>query len=323
MNTTHPTAIMPSDLFSRAAPRGRLARLFHFPLARVLVIVLFLVPVFALNVLLVFQVIEQVEEPLATRIDTVRMLFLMPLLLLSYRLYCRYFENRSALEISLPGGGREWAAGFLFATTLVVLLVALISVFGSFDILEYRSAGLLLRNFLTFTAGSLLQDLILLCVIFRLVEEYAGTWIALLVSLLIFAFVHAGNPNQSLVTIAFLAISSLILVTPFILTRRLWLGWGVHAGWNFMQAGVFGMANSGIQFPGWMVAVVEGPRWLTGGAVGLEGSYPALLIDTAIGIVLLFLAIKAGKLVAPGWERALKEPEQKLSRSINFSLTPF
>ncbi len=118
-------------------------------------IALFLVPVFALNVLLVFQVIEQVKEPLATHIDTIRMLFMMPLLLFSYGLYCRYFETRRALEISLPGGGKEWLAGFLVAVTLVVLLVAL---------------------------------------------------------------------------------SSLILVTPFILTRRLWLGWGVHAGWNFMQA---------------------------------------------------------------------------------------
>jgi membrane protease YdiL (CAAX protease family) len=304
--STYPTAIAPTDLFSKYAPKGRLARLFHFPLVRVLVVALFLVPVFALNVVIVFQVIEQVEEPLATRIDTVRMLFMMPLLLLSYGLYCRYFENRKALEISLPGGGREWAAGFLLATTLVVLFVALISVFGSFDIREYRPAGVLLTNFLTFTAGSLLQDLILVCVIFRLVEEYAGTWIALIVSLLIFGLVHAGNPNQTLVTIAFLAISSLILVTPFILTRRLWLGWGIHAGWNFMQAGVFGMANSGVQFPGWMVAVVEGPGWLTGGAVGLEGSYPALFIDTAIGIVLLLLAARAGKMTAPSWKRTLK-----------------
>jgi membrane protease YdiL (CAAX protease family) len=301
MIAARPTAIAPGDLFSRFSPRRRLSRLFHFPLARVFVIALFLVPVFALNAILVFQVIEQVGEPLATHIDTVRTLFMIPLLLLSYSLYCRYFENRRALEISLPGGGREWAAGFLAATTLVVLFVALISVFGSFEIQEYRPAGILLTNFLAFSAGSLLQDLILVCVVFRLVEEYAGTWIALLVSLVIFALAHAGNPNQTLVTTAFLAFSSLVLVAPFILTRRLWLGWGFHAGWNFMQAGVFGMANSGIQVPGWMMTAAEGPGWLTGGAVGLEAAYPALIIDTAIGIVLLLLAIRAGKLVEPSW----------------------
>lgn len=233
---------------------------------------------------------------------------MIPLLLLSYGLYCRYFENRRALEISLPGGGREWTAGFLVAATLVVFFAAVISVFGHFEILEYRSAGILLTNFLNFTAGSLLQDLILVCIVFRLIEEYAGTWIALLTSVLIFAFVHAGNPNQTLLTTTFLVFSSLILIAPFILTRRLWLGWGFHAGWNFMQAGVFGMANSGIQFPGWMVTAVEGPTWLTGGAVGLEGSYPALAIDTAIGVVLLLWATRAGKLVAPRWQARRQEP---------------
>ncbi|MCW8885287.1 MAG: hypothetical protein OQK12_08515, partial [Motiliproteus sp.] len=204
MNITYPTAIKPADLFSKMSPQGRVARLSHFPLVRVFVVALFLVPVFAFNVLLVFQVIEQVEEPLATYIDTIRMLLMIPLLLLAYGLYCRYFENRKAMEISLPGAGNEWAAGFLAATTLAVMFVALISVFASFDILEYRATSVLLTNFLTFTAGSLLQDLILVCVVFRLVEEYSGTWIALVVSLLIFALVHAGNPNQTLVTTTFL-----------------------------------------------------------------------------------------------------------------------
>lgn len=302
MNNVYPSPIGPADLFSRYTPKGKVSRLFHFPLARVFVIALFLVPVFAFNAVLVFQVIEQTEEPLATHINTVRTLLMIPLLLLSYGLYCHYLEKRKALEISLPGSGREWGAGFLVATCLVVVFVALISVFGSFEIQEYRPAGILLTNFLNFAAGSLLQDLVLVCVVFRLVEEYAGTWIALVLSLLIFAFAHAGNPNQTLLTTVFLAFSSLILVAPFILTRRLWLGWGFHAGWNFMQAGVFGMANSGIQFPGWMVVVVEGPGWLTGGAVGLEGSYPALIVDTAIGLVLLYAAIRAGKTIAPSWK---------------------
>ena len=52
------TSIKPADLFSRFLPNGKIARLFHFPLLRFAVIALFLVPVMALNALVVFQVIE-------------------------------------------------------------------------------------------------------------------------------------------------------------------------------------------------------------------------------------------------------------------------
>lgn len=74
-----------------------------------------------------------------------------------------------------------------------------------------------------------------------------------------------------------------------------------------MQAGVFGMANSGILFPGWMVTQVGGAEWLTGGAIGLEGSYLALGIDLSIGLLVLFVAINAGKIVKPHWKRLHKD----------------
>lgn len=296
------TVIRPADLYSKFQPKGRVSRFFNFPLVRVAVIAIFLVPVMALNALVVFQVIEQVEEPLATNIDILRMIVTIPLLLMSYGLYCRFFEKREAVEISAPGAGKEWSAGFLVATTLVVLFVGLISVFGSFEILEYRSAWILLKNILAFGMGSLLQELILLCVLFRLVEEFAGTWVALAASLVVFGFAHIANPNQTLVSAIFLMLSSILLIAPFILTRRIWLSWGLHAGWNFMQAGVFGMANSGILFPGWMVTEVGGAEWLTGGAIGLEGSYPALIADLSIGLLILIVAIKAGKIVKPQWK---------------------
>jgi membrane protease YdiL (CAAX protease family) len=297
------SAINPADLFSKLLPNGRVARLFHFPLARVFIVAIFLVPIMAINALVVYQVIGKLEEPLATNIDIVRMIVNIPLLLMSYGLYCRVFEKRRAVEVSVPGAGREWTAGFLVATSLVVLFVGFISVFGSFEILEYRSAWILVKNILAFSMGSLLQELILLCVLFRLVEEYAGTWVGILVSLLVFAFAHIANPNQTLGSALFLVLSSIVLIAPFILTRRIWLSWGFHAGWNFMQAGVFGMANSGILFPGWMVTEVGGAEWLSGGAIGLEASYPALVADMGIGLLVLWIAIKAGKIVKPRWMR--------------------
>jgi membrane protease YdiL (CAAX protease family) len=310
MTTLFRRNIQPDSLFSNFRPKQKIGRLLNFPLTRIFVIALFLAPFMLVNALVVLQVIEQVEEPLATNIDILRMLLMIPFLLISYAVYCRIFEKRKAHEISFPGSAREWMTGFLVATCLVVLFVALISVFGSFEIEEFRSAKVLFTNFLAFGMGSLFQELVLLCVLFRLVEEYAGTWVALVISLLVFSFAHAANPNQNLVSGIFLATSSIVLIAPFILTRRIWVSWGFHAGWNFMQAGVFGMANSGILFPGWMVTKIGGPEWLTGGDIGLEGSFLAAGADLAIGLVILFTAIQAGKIVSPAWKRTISVEAQ-------------
>jgi len=167
----------------------------------------------------------------------------------------------------------------------------------------FRSPLKLVANLSMFSAGSLFQEMILLCVLYRLTEELAGNWIALPCTLMLFAGVHLLNDNQTLGSVTLLMFSSLILIAPFILTRRLWLSWGFHAGWNFMQAGFFGLPDSGILFDGWIVSEVTGPEWVTGGAVGLEATYLSVGTNFLVGIVILIVAIKNGKLVAPSWRR--------------------
>ena len=151
-----------------------------------------------------------------------------------------------------------------------------------------------------------MQEMVLLCVIYRLIEELAGSWISLFLSLMLFAGVHLFNEAETLATVSMLMLSSVILIAPFILTRRIWVSWGFHAAWNFMQAGVFGMANSGILFEGWIVSEFSGPEWITGGAIGLEATYLSIGLDFLIGVVILSMAMKAGKLVAPKWRRSSK-----------------
>lgn len=295
--------VIPNDLFSKSEAKGRAGTIIQFPLVRMLLALLFLLPVLGFNAITVLGVIDNLPEPAATMVDFARMAATIPLVFLAYSLYCRWVENREALEMGLQGGGRQWVAGVLLAAGLISLFVGVIAIFASFEIIEYRPLLTLVKNALLFSMGALIQDVILLCILFRLAEELAGTWIAIVLCLLIFGFVHLFNPNQDLGSVMFLVFSSVVIIAPFILTRQIWLSWGVHAGWNFTQAGVFGMANSGIMFPGWMVSQVSGPDWLTGGAVGLEGSYMALAADLVIGIAMLVLAVKWGRLVKPASKR--------------------
>ena len=106
-----------------------------------------------------------------------------------------------------------------------------------------------------------------------------------------------------------MTLSDLPYAAAFVLTRRLWLVWGLHASWNFFQDGVFGMANSGIDsLLSWITAEVTGPTWLTGGPFGIEASYPVVAIHLALGVVLITMAKKSGQIVAPTWRRTTRQP---------------
>jgi len=226
-----PPDIRPEELFSQYSPLGVAGRLFNFPLMRVIVIGLFFVPVMIFNAVVVMQVIEKLEEPVATYVDMARLLITIPVFILSYRLYCQTFEKRDAVEVGYRGAFGQWLTGAVISTGLVLAAVFLIARFGEFRIVEFRPALKLLSNFVLFSTGALFQEIVLLCVIYRLIEELTGSWIAIFGSLLIFAGLHLINEAETPGSALMLMLSSLILISPFILTRRIWLSWGFHAGW--------------------------------------------------------------------------------------------
>ena len=87
------------------------------------------------------------------------------------------------------------------------------------------------------------------------------------------------------------------------LTRRIWLIWGMHFSWNFFQEGIFGMPNSGYQRDGLIKPIINGPEWITGGKFGIEASVISILILLIIGIIILKKAIEKNQLVLPAWKR--------------------
>jgi len=126
------STIRPDDIFSKFVPEGPFGRFLNFPLARIPIILLFFAPILVVNSIVVMQVIENLEEPIATVVDVVRMAFTIPLLLLSYHFYCQSFEKRDAIEISSEGAIRQWLTGAIFTAVLVCGFISLIMVFGEY-----------------------------------------------------------------------------------------------------------------------------------------------------------------------------------------------
>ncbi len=93
-----------------------------------------------------------------------------------------------------------------------------------------------------------------------------------ILSTVAFALVHAGNPSATVLSTVLIMIITLQLVYAYLKSGQLWLPIGLHLGWNFFQASIFGFASSGHVSPSLISQDPVGPDWLSGGAFGAENS---------------------------------------------------
>lgn len=149
------------------------------------------------------------------------------------------------------------------------------------------------------------EELLFRGVLFRIVEESLGSWIALAVSSLLFGFVHLLNPAGTVLGAVFISVEAGVLLgAAYMLTRRLWMSMGFHMAWNYTQSGVFsGIVSGGVNDPGLIRATIKGPAMLTGGSFGLEASLIAFVLCTLTGVTLLVMAVRRGDIVPAFWNR--------------------
>jgi hypothetical protein len=154
-----------------------------------------------------------------------------------------------------------------------------------------------------------MEELFFRGILFRWIEEFAGSWAALLLTSALFGAAHLMNPNATWFSSFAIAVEAGILLGgAYMLTGSLWAPMGLHAAWNFTQGEIFDVPVSGLDEHGLVQAQLSGPPLLSGGSFGLEASLFALVPATAIGIWLVWLAVRRGKVVPPMWVRRRLEP---------------
>jgi membrane protease YdiL (CAAX protease family) len=234
--------------------------------------------------------------------EFIESLIMIVIMISIYFLLIRKIERRSVHEFSTNSCLTEMMAGTLIGGTLIGAVILILSVFGFYTIQSFNPAKNLLDGLIIFGAGAIFEEIIFRLVIFKLLEEYFGSWISMLISALLFGVAHMFNENATLWSAITIAIEAGILLSmAFIFTRRIWMIFGIHFTWNFMQATVFGLPASGLEFPGIINAAITGPVWLSGGDFGVEAS----LITVILGLVLSYFLFKKAYLddqfILPAW----------------------
>jgi membrane protease YdiL (CAAX protease family) len=281
---------------SVAAPLGQ--RILRFPLTRILLaLVFFMVP---------FLLIQAAS----TSLFEVKLYSRLGQLLgavmgcLSYAFYVTRIEKRAVSELGLKGALGEYGAGFVLGGLMVCVSVASIAALGGLRALSLAPSSIIILPLLMHITVGLIEEMMLRGIFFRVVQESVGSWLALLASGLVFGGMHLINDNTSVLGIANIAAAGVFFAAAFMLTGRLWLCAALHAGWNFVQDGVFSLAVSGHEVKnGLLTTQLSGPDWLTGGAFGIEGSAVDLVLVVLASAAMVLLAQRRGRMVQPAWRR--------------------
>lgn len=221
-----------------------------------------------------------------------------------YWLFVRYVEGREPLELGSLGMGREWGIGVFTGFVAISITILAMAVAGAYHITGFNSASVLLKYYTTVIGAGIWEELLFRGIMFRLIERWLGSIVALVISGLLFGLVHLGNDHASMTAAIGIAIEAgIMLGAIYMITRRLWAAIGLHMAWNFTQGAIYGAPVSGFNDGGIIRASFSGPEWLTGGGFGPEASLPAMLICTTIGIGLLYSAWRQGKFIAPSIAR--------------------
>lgn len=223
-----------------------------------------------------------------------------------YALFVRLVEGRPVSELALPGMGRELGIGLLVGAGLYAASILVLMGLGIYRIAGWNSWTFLIPAMAMALSSGVFEELLFRGALFRIVEEWLGSWVSLAVSSLVFGLVHLINPAATLLGALFISIEAgLLLAAAYMLTRRLWMSMGFHVAWNYTQSAIFsGVVSGGESDPGLIRPVIEGPAALTGGSFGLEASVVAFAFCTTTGVVLLVMAVRRGTIVPPSWRRA-------------------
>ena len=207
-----------------------------------------------------------------------------------YALFVKLIEKHWPTDLNLRRLIPHTLLGLLVGFLFMVLVVSTIVASGYATVtwndfsgeLQFRIAMM----FLTVAVG---EELILRGVIFRWIDERWNTGVALLISAILFGWMHISNDNATWWSSLAIAIEAgLLLGAAYKWSGTLWVPIGIHWAWNYIQGNFFGLAVSGTDAgDSILVTTVNGPNIITGGAFGPEASIISVILGTFLTLVFL------------------------------------
>jgi uncharacterized protein len=205
-------------------------------------------------------------------------------------------EKRSwgvyGLPVRRAFGKLFWTGVFWGVASITLLLVAMYDLrafnFGRLAIHGGRIAKFAVFWALFFLLVGFFEEFLLRGYSQFTLTRAIGFWPSAVVLSCLFGLIHSQNAGEQWPGLLAAAAIGFFFCLTLHRTGTLWFAIGFHAAWDWGETFLYSVPDSGTLFPGHLLkSSFHGPRWLTGGIVGPEGS---VLCFVVIGIVWILFA---------------------------------
>ena len=209
-------------------------------------------------------------------------------MLVLYALFVKIIERTPAKDLPMRRLASETGKGFGIGTLFFVVVVAVMLICGVYKFVSVNigNIDLIIQALFFFITVAVGEEILFRGIMFRWIDEKWGFTAALVVSSLLFGFMHIFQPGASWWSSIAIAIEAgLLLGAAYKYSGTLWLPIGIHWGWNFFQGNIFGIEVSGSDAgESLFIPEISGPEILTGGAFGAEASIIAFVLGLMLSI---------------------------------------
>lgn len=290
------------EVAARPAKKALWRRVVDFPLVAMLIAVVLVIIGFTVAFLIGKFLVPKIPGfTMEMKFD----LLAIPILLIIYKLVIRHLGENPRDDYKDPLAVRRLLIGLGAGLLILSVAVAIAALMGIYRVKgegDFSALPAALLASAIFPAIN--EEMLFRGILFRWIEEFGGSWLALLVTSALFGAAHLLNPHASPIAAVGIAFEAgVMLGAAYMLTRSLWLPMGLHAAWNFAQGEVYDIPVSGTKVHGILDATLSGSPLLTGNGFGLEASPIAIVVATLFGLWLLWLAIRKGEVMQPWWVR--------------------
>lgn len=199
---------------------------------------------------------------------------------------------------------KNYLKDLLFGLTLgavsIYLAVFIAIVFGGLTLQPNRTSGstaiflTLSVSLAVFILGAAAEEALFRGYILQTFARAKLAWFAIALTSLFFASGHSGNPNAGYISTINTVLAGIWFSVAYLKTRNLWLVFGLHLMWNWIQGAILGIPVSGITelttAPLFQVTDT-GSTVLTGGDYGVEGGIACTFAIVISTVFIWFLPV--------------------------------
>jgi membrane protease YdiL (CAAX protease family) len=200
-----------------------------------------------------------------------------------------------AYGIPLQGAfGKLFWQGVIWGLAFETIEMLVMSALGGFSFGNLALAGIALLKYailwaIAFTFVGLFEEFL-----FRGYAQFTlgsgiGFWPAAFLLSAAFGAVHLSNPGEGWVGALSVFVFGMFGCFTLRRTGNLWFAIGLHAAADYAETFIYSVPDSGLLATGHLLnSTLHGPRWLTGGSIGPEGSLIDFILFAAAFLLFHF-----------------------------------